>query len=154
MRPLGVIDPLVPLHPSGKLRNGSYNFSWNTALYTRVIAYSLREFGQVKVMCSTIHVSAQVARSRIANAAYRLGVKVTTKVYRAYPETDYVIGTVIGSKKMEPKKCDDGGLTCCEDRENQRLDVATGKLDCVSCGADLGPISEDLSKALADDGQD
>ena len=93
--PIPIIDPTKPLHPSGKLWCGSRNFSWNTALYTRAIAYGLREFGQVKVMCSTIHVNDRVARSRIQNAALRLGLKVTTKVYRCWPETDYVIGKVV-----------------------------------------------------------
>ena len=94
---IGVIDQQHPERWPAKAVPVSRNFPRPTAWYTRAIAYSLREFGCVKVVCSTIHVNNGVARSRIANAAFRLGFKVSTKLVRYHKSGerhDYVIGTV------------------------------------------------------------
>jgi len=71
------------------------NFPPNTAWYTRSIAYSLLQFGSVRVLCNTVSVGPGVAASRIYNAAYRLGIKVRTN--RQYSPTagQSVVGTVI-----------------------------------------------------------
>ena len=58
---------------------GPRPFGQTVAAYTYLIAWSLRYFGSVRVMCDTVHCSPGGARSRISNAAYRLGVKVSTR---------------------------------------------------------------------------
>ena len=133
---LPVIDPLVPLHPCGKLWYGSHNYSWNTALYTQAIEVALREFGQVKVVCSTIGVNSSVARSRITSTAFKMGIRVTTKLYRHRGTTPYIVGTVRPAEDLMRNY----GLPQSKPTSIPVAEKPDTAADCPMCGLSLIPI--------------